>query len=95
MNGIAFLRNGVILISSLIVKLLRIGFTVVRQLVKRFSKFMLMVCVLSILLVNTGQDGMTSYRLKMAAAGMIFLLLSLASDWIMVGLELLDEKLSY
>lgn len=94
MNDFVFLRNSVIFISSLIVRLLRIGFTVVRQIVKRFSKFMLMVCVLSILLVNTGQDGMTSYWLKMAAAGMIFILLSFASDWIMVGLEFLDEKLS-
>lgn len=95
MTGIVFLRDGMILISSLIVRLLLIVFSLVRYIVKRFSKIMLMVCVLSILLVNTGQDGMNTYRLKMAAAGMIFILLSFASDWIMVGLGMLDEKLSY
>lgn len=95
MSGIVFLRDSMILISSLIVRLLLIVFSLARYIVKRFSKIMLMVCVLSILLVNIGQDGMTSYRLKMAAAGMIFILLSFASDWIMVGLGMLDEKLSY
>ena len=95
MGGIVFLRDSMILISSLIVRLLLIVFSLARYIVKRCSKIMLMVCVLSILLVNTGQDGMTSYRLKMMVAGMIFFLLSFASDWIMVGLEMLDEKLSY
>lgn len=95
MAGIVFLRDSMIFISSLIVRLLLIVFSLVRYIVKKLSKIMLMVCVLSILLVNTGQDGMTSYRLKMVASGMIFILLSFATDWIMVGLGMLDEKLSY
>lgn len=95
MNAVVFLRNGAILLCSLIVRLLLMAFSFVRLVVRRFSKIMLMVCVLSILLLNIGQDGMTSYRLKMAVVGMIFILLSFASDWIMVGLGMLDEKLSY
>ena len=48
MTGIVFLRNSMILISSLIVRLLLIVFSLARYIVKRFSKIMLMVCVCSI-----------------------------------------------
>ena len=95
MKAVVFLREVMILLCSLIVRLLLLVFTVVRQSVKRFSKLMLLVCVLSIVFVGGGQTGMPSYKLKMAVAGMIFLMLSWSTDWIQIGLETLDQKLSY